>query len=66
MSEYREHMEESLLLPIRIGILLWVEKENEPRHNKTNKMSVRLTKTQIQPGHLPSLIRAFAVRSVDS
>ena len=33
----------------------------EPRHGKTNKVTVRPAKTD-QPGHLPSLIRIFAVR----
>ena len=33
---------------------------NEPRHDKTNKMSVRPAKTQIR------LIRVFAVRSIGS
>ena len=34
---------------------------NEPRHDKTNKVAVRLAKTD-QPGHPPSLIRVLAVR----
>ena len=34
--------------------------KNEPRHDKTNKMSVRPAKTP------PSPIRVFAVRSMDS
>ena len=34
---------------------------NEPQHDKTNKISVCQVKTD-QPGHLPSLIRVFAVR----
>ena len=48
----------------------------EPRHDKTNKITVRQAKTQIrlggssedsdQPGHPPSLIWVFAVRSVGS
>ena len=33
----------------------------EPRHDKTNKMTVRPAKTD-QPWHPPSLIRVFAVR----
>ena len=37
----------------------------EPRHEKTNKISVRPAKTD-QPGHPPSLIRVFAVRSMGS
>ena len=38
----------------------------EPRHDKTNKMSVRPAKIQSQPGHPPSLISVFAVRSMGS
>ena len=34
---------------------------NEPRHDKTNKIGVP-SEDSDQPGHLPSLIRAFAVR----
>ena len=37
----------------------------EPPHDKTNKMTVRPAKTD-QPGHPPSLIRVFAVRSMGS
>ena len=36
------------------------EMENEPPHDKTNEMTVHPVKTD-QPGHLPSLIRVFAV-----
>ena len=48
-------------------IMLWREKEeqitNEPRHDKTDKMSVRPpSEDSDQPGHPPSLIRVFAVR----
>ena len=47
--------------------MLWREKEeqitNEPRHDKTDKMSVRPpSEDSDQPGHPPSLIRVFAVR----
>ena len=35
---------------------------NEPNHDKTNKMNYAPRKTQINLGHPPSLIRAFAVR----
>ena len=46
---------------------------SEPPHDKTNKTTLRPAKTQIslgsedsdQPGHPPSLIRVFAVRSID-
>ena len=34
----------------------------EPPHNKTNKMACAPSEDSAQPGHLPSLIRVFAVR----
>ena len=34
----------------------------EPTHDKTNKMACVPSKDSDQPGHLPSLIRVFAVR----
>ena len=50
--------------------LIWL---NQPPHDKTSKVTVHTAKTQIslgirpvQPGHLPSLIRVFAVRSMGS
>ena len=39
---------------------------NEPPHDKTNKMACAPSKDSDQPGHLPSLIRVFAVHSVGS
>ena len=38
---------------------LWT---NEPPRDKTNKMACALSEDSDQPGHLPSLIRVFAVR----
>ena len=35
---------------------------NEPPHDKTNKVACAPSEDSDQPGHLPSLIRAFAVR----
>ena len=35
---------------------------NEPPHDKTNKMVCAPSKDSDQPGHLPGLIRVFAVR----
>ena len=35
---------------------------NEPPHDKTNKMTCAPGKDSDQPGHLPNLIRVFAVR----
>ena len=40
--------------------------EIEPPHDKTNKMTCTPSKDSDQSGHLPSLIRVFAVRSVGS
>ena len=39
---------------------------NEPPHDKTNNMVCAPSEDSDQPGHLPSLIRVFAVRSVGS
>ena len=38
----------------------------EPEHDKTYKMACAPSKDSDQPGHPPSLIRIFAVRSMDS
>ena len=38
----------------------------EPPHEKTNKMACAPSDFSDQPGHPPSLIRVFAVRSVGS
>ena len=37
---------------------------NEPHRNKTNKMTCAPSEDSDQPGHPPSLIRIFAVRSM--
>ena len=34
----------------------------EPQHDKTNKITCAHSEKSNQPGHLPSLIRVFAVR----
>ena len=39
---------------------------NEPLHDKTNKMTCAPSEDFDQPGHLPSLIRASLVHSMDS
>ena len=41
-------------------------KLNDLPHDKTNKMTFAPSKDSDQPGHLPSLIRGFAVGSSDS
>ena len=38
-------------------------KINEPAHDKTNKMACAPSEDSDQPGHPPSLIRIFAMRS---
>ena len=38
----------------------------EPQHDKTNKMTCAPSEDSDQSGHPPSLIRAFALRSVGS
>ena len=40
--------------------------DSEPLHDKTNKMTCAPSEDSDQPGHLPSLIRVFTVRSVGS
>ena len=40
------------------------KKLSEPPHDKTNKMTFVPSEDSDQPGHPPSLIRVFAVRSV--
>ena len=42
------------------------KKHIEPPHDKTNKMTFVPSEDSDQPGHPPSLIRVFAVRSVGS
>ena len=42
------------------------KKHFEPLHDKTNKMTFVASDDSDQPGHPPSLIRVFAVRSVGS
>ena len=42
------------------------KKHFEPPHDKPNKMTFVPSENSDQPGHPPSLIRVFAVRSVGS
>ena len=39
-----------------------IRKKIEPAHDRTNKMACAHSEDSDQPGHLPSLIRVFAVR----
>ena len=43
-----------------LGLLLSI-KIKEPPHDKTNEMACARSEDSDQPGHLPSLIRVFAV-----
>ena len=40
--------------------------DSGPPHDKTNKMTFVPSEDSDQPGHSPSLIRVFAVRSMGS
>ena len=42
------------------------KKHFEPSHDKTNKITFVPSEDSDQPGHPPSLIRVFAVRSMGS
>ena len=41
-------------------VAVYIEVSIEPLHDKTNKMTCAPSEDSDQPGHLPSLIRAFA------
>ena len=49
-----------------IDISCFSAKRYESAHDKTNKMGYVPSKDADQPGHLPSLIRVFAVHSLGS
>ena len=46
-----------------VGSTLVVSPTYEPQHYKTNKMACGPSEDSDQPGHSPSLIRIFAVRT---
>ena len=48
----------------RVALLFAFSTRNEPRHDKTNKMTGASSEDSVQPGHPPYLIRVFAVRSM--
>ena len=50
--------------PMTCFVVTWLI--YEPQHDKTNKMTCAPSEDSDQPGHPPSLIRVFAVRSKDS
>ena len=43
-----------------------LRRKNEPQHDKTNKITCAPSENSDKPGHLPSLIRVFAVPSMGS
>ena len=49
-----------------VGSTLVVSPTYEPQHYKTNKMTCAPSEDSDQPGHPPSLIRVFAVRTMGS
>ena len=49
-----------------IGSINLLLKKYEPHRDKTNKMARAPSEDSDQPGHPPSLIRVFAVRSMGS
>ena len=49
-------------LSARLRAYVW-KKTSEPLHDKTNKMACAPSEDSDQPGHLPSLIRVFALRT---
>ena len=55
-----------LRLEFAVKIIHFTAAINEPSHDKTNKMACAPSEDSDQLGHLPSLIRVFAVRSVGS
>ena len=48
------------------SLFSWRRSTCEPPHDKTNKVACASSEDSDQPGHPPSLIRVFAVRSVGS
>ena len=61
------------LLSLRLGTSFVIKVDHElqistvqPAHDKTNKMVCAPSEDSDQPGHPPSLIRVFAVRSMGS
>ena len=58
-------------LSIELVHIIWhlhwcIVNKNEPRHDKTSKLTCALSEDSDQPGHPPSLITVFAVHSVGS
>ena len=68
---YFEATKKIHVIPITLKIqnvgrsMLW-KKLNEPPHDKTNNVACAPSEDSDQPGHPPSLIRVFAVRSMGS
>ena len=59
----KEHVEtRPIYNPLQPGIEQVSYTQNEPPHDKINKMACTPSEDSDQPGHLPSLIRVFSVR----
>ena len=57
------HIEKSYTVRFTRVIITTIQRDIlEPRHDKTNKLTCTPSEDSDQPGHPPSLIRAFAVR----
>ena len=56
---YAERFENGLFLVPSIRI--YIHRQNEPHHDKTNKVACASSEDSDQPGHPPSLIRVFAL-----
>ena len=65
--ELRMAIEKSdTLFEVRVQDLKKMVPKYELPHDKTNKMTCAPSEDSDQPGHPPSLIRVFAVRSLGS
>ena len=62
----KEVEEEACFLADRLDTTTTMYVQNEPPRDKTNKMACAPSEGSDQPGHPPSLIRVFAMRSMGS
>ena len=66
-AQCKELCSRSLLTLVKwLQVLLYVPEIHDPQHDKTNKLTCALSEDSDQPGHPPSLIRVFPLRSVCS
>ena len=61
IKSQHERLRENYFVCFKLEVLKY-----EPPHDKTNEMTCPPSEDSDQPGHLLSLIRVFAVRSVGS